>query len=102
MANSKAVKFGPVFAWGNYTVKVRGESGCSVVSTLAMAEEQAACYLSSRPAGVVDVFYSEQCRCCSGAGRVVKSRKLLAWKPCPACNGAPELYADELVRTIAA
>lgn len=99
---SKAIKFGPVFAYANYTAKVRGESGCSVISTMALAEEQAACYLASRPAGVVEITYSECCRHCSGSGRVRKGNRLLAWKPCPACNGQPELHADELIKTIAA
>lgn len=101
MAN-KAVKLGPVHAYSTYTVKVRGEHGCMTTSDPASIDGQAECYLASRPAGVVEVFYSEQCKCCSGAGRLLKSRRTLTWKPCPACNGQPELHADELIRTIVA
>lgn len=102
MANTKAIKFGPVHARVTYTVKVRGEHGCSCLSSADLIDGQAECYLSSRPAGVVEVFYSEQCACCAGSGRVRGNRRVLQWKPCPACGGKGELHADELIRTIAA
>ncbi len=98
---TKSPKFGPMFASVSYVVKVRGESGCSIVSSMDLAEDQAACYLSSRPSGVVDVFYSELCRCCAGSGRVRKSRRMLSWRECPACSGKAELFPDTLIRTIA-
>ena len=92
MSNTKQ-KFGPRYVIATYIVRVRGELGCSMVSTPALAAEQADCYLSSRPAGVVDVEYSESCGHCRGSGRVA-GRARMSWKPCPVCAGAPELLPD--------
>jgi len=93
------MKFGPACSIASFTVKVRGELGCAVYGTLDGAEVQAACYLESRPDGVVDVFYSEQCGRCRGAGRISKNRRTLAWKPCPHCKGAGETTSDTLLAT---
>lgn len=98
MASSKAVKFGPVFARASYTVKVRGEHGCAVYGNSDVSA-QVECYLSTRPHGVVDVFYSESCGHCSGSGRVCTNRRMMRWAPCPACKGNPEIQADTLIAT---
>ncbi len=89
--------FGPRFARSSWVAKVRGEHGCSVLSTQALAVEQAACYLESRPAGVVDLEYTESCGCCSGSGRIARGR--MRFRPCKACNGAGELVAPQRVQT---
>lgn len=94
--SSKQRKYGPTFAVPSYVVKVRGECGCSVMSSADGADAQAACYLASRPAGVVDITYSEHCGHCRGAGRVSKNRR---WKSCPACAGAPEITPETHVVT---
>ena len=83
-----------------YTVTVQGEHGCTVTRDLEGANAQAACYLASRPAGVVHITYSEACGHCRGAGRVWKKRKLLSWKPCPVCGGAPETHPEEHIATV--
>ncbi len=89
---------GPRFARPSWTAKVRGEHGFSVLSTASLAAEQAACYLSSRPAGVVDVEYSESCGRCAGSGRrVVAKPPRLRFAPCPACSGKGELMAEQRV-----
>jgi len=98
MSNA-AVKFGPTYSIASFTVKVRGELGYSVMSTLDGAEAQAACYLESRPSGCVEITYSEQCGRCRGAGRVSKNRRKLAWMPCPCCKGAGETTPDTLLST---
>ncbi len=97
--NRKAEKHGPRYAIATFTVRVRGEMGCSMMHTLDAVKVQADCYLSSRPAGVVDVEYSEQCGHCRGAGRVSKNRRKLAWKPCPVCKGCPELIEEMRIAT---
>jgi DnaJ-class molecular chaperone len=96
---TKRIKAGPAHSIASFTVKVRGEHGCTVCSTADGAAGQAACYLSSRPAGQVDVFYSEQCGRCRGSGRVSKNRRTLAWMPCPVCAGAAETTPDTLLVT---
>lgn len=90
---------GPVRKLVSYTCKVRGEHGSASYSDLSLVPEQVRCYLSSRPAGVVDVEYSECCAHCSGSGRVRIPRRIMAWKPCPVCNGAPEFCAPMRVAT---
>lgn len=102
MSNIKSVKFGPVHATPAYTVRVRGEHGASVYSRGDLVDGQIECYLSSRPKGVCDVFYSEHCAHCSGSGRVRGNRRMLQWKPCPTCKGNPEIHTDELVRSVSA
>lgn len=88
----KAEKFGPRFAVPSYIVSVRGEHGSMVTSDPAQIAGQAECYLSSRPGGVVDVDYFEQCGRCKGAGTLAKrGRVRFARKPCPTCKGQPEL-----------
>jgi DnaJ-class molecular chaperone len=96
---TKRIKAGPAHSIASFTVKVRGEIGCTVCSTADGAESQAACYLSTRPLGQVDVFYSEQCARCRGAGRVSKNRRTLAWMTCPVCKGAAETTPDTLLVT---
>lgn len=86
-------KFGPRYAIPNYTVAVRGEHGCAVLSNPASAATQVACYRDNRPAGaVIDVTYSEQCGHCRGHGRVAGNRRL-SWQPCKHCNGEPEVFS---------
>jgi hypothetical protein len=92
--------FGPAFSVANYTIKVRGEHGCTVTGTYAVALSQAHCYLDSRPAGTVDILYSEVCGHCRGSGRICKSKRTLTWKPCPVCNGNPETCPDTLLATV--
>jgi hypothetical protein len=89
----------PVQAVTSYTVRVRGETGCAVLSSFDMVQGQAACYLESRPAGIVDVFESAYCKHCQGSGRVPgKSR--MSWKPCPVCGGYHERLPETLIQTI--
>lgn len=90
-------KHGPAHNLASFTVKVVGECGCAVVSSMALAEEQAACYLESRPAGRVEISYFESCGRCRGAGRVALNRKLLSYKPCPACGGAPDTTPERVI-----
>jgi hypothetical protein len=89
-------KFGPTYSIATFTARVRGEHGLSCHGTLESAESQADCYLSSRPDGVVDVVYSEQCGRCRGAGRVSKNRRMM---PCPVCKGVSETTTDTLLFT---
>lgn len=100
----KRVHYGPRLKTINYTVKVRGEHGCMVASNPASVVAQVACYLESRPGGVCDVTYSEHCADCAGAGRVCANRRTLAWKPCKACGGEPELlsytFSPDELRTL--
>lgn len=93
------IKFGPRFAIPSFMAKVRGEHGCSCMSTMTSALAQANCYLSSRPQGVVDIEYSEQCGHCRGSGRVPGKRRL-SWHPCKVCKGQPELTPDMRVATV--
>ncbi len=88
----RAPKSGPRFVCPAYTIKVRGEHGCSVYGDPCGAAAQVACYLQSRPGGVVDVTYSEHCGHCRGHGRVPGKRRL-SWRPCKACNGEPEVFS---------
>ena len=92
---TKATKHGPVYARPAYTVRVRGEHGCSVISSAASIPAQIEAYLSSRPDGIVDVYYSEYCAKCSGSGRV-RGRRIMQWLPCPACGGV-EPCAEQLL-----
>lgn len=92
----KAATHGPVHTVHGYTVSVRGESGCAVVGTLDMVRSQAECYLSSRPVGVVDVEYYEQCGRCRGAARVCTNRRQMTWEACPVCAGRGELHTEML------
>lgn len=90
----KRVTYGPRYVRTNYTVNVRGESSCAVLSNPALAASQVACYRDNRPSGtIVDVTYSERCEHCNGSGRKCTNRRTLAWKPCKACNGEPELFS---------
>ena len=102
MSNTKAPKFGPVHATPAYTITIRGEHGASIYGNPEHVDGQIECYLSSRPAGVVDVTYSEHCAKCSGSGRVRANRRMLSWRPCPACGGSPDLFAGVVVRTVSA
>jgi hypothetical protein len=98
---SKLEKFGPVHAVTTYTIRVRGEHGCAMTQHANMIEGQADCYLSSRPGGVVDVFYGESCACCGGRGDVPKKgRVLFARRPCPRCAGTGGNVADVLIYSI--
>ncbi len=93
--NSKAIeKHGPRYAIASFTARVRGEVGCSVLNSMQSAKEQADCYLASRPAGTVDVDYSEQCGRCRGAGRLVRGKRRRSFVRCPACKGSPELIHE--------
>ena len=85
------VKFGPQSVVPSYTVKVQGEHGCAVMGREDMVPGQVACYLESRPTGVVDVFYSEHCAVCSGSGRIAGKRRM-SWHQCKVCNGEPDLF----------
>lgn len=91
MARKIAPSFGPKHKLISYTCKVRGEYGSASYSDPSFVLEQVRCYLSSRPAGVVDVEYSECCAHCSGTGRVRIPRRIMAYRECPVCKGAPEL-----------
>lgn len=103
MARKRAVYLsgihGPVHAVPTYTVKVRGEYGCAMLSRADMVPEQVRCYLSSRPNGSVEIWYSEHCGRCGGSGKLRKkrSRVMFATRPCPACGGNPEIYPDTLL-----
>jgi hypothetical protein len=100
MANTKRVFFGPRFASPAFIVKVRGEHGCMVTGNLASIPGQAECYLSGRPDGVVDVFYSEHCAQCGGSGRYCASRRTMAWKPCRVCNGQPDFVEETFLYSL--
>ena len=95
-----ATKFGPVHSVPSYTVKVQGEHGCACFGSSEYVDTQVAAYLSSRPNGCVQVWYSEHCAACSGSGRAGKNRRTLSWKPCPVCKGKPDTYPDLLLRTV--
>jgi hypothetical protein len=97
--NVKAPKAGPRFAIPSYVVSVRGEHGSMVTNDRALVASQVECYLSSRPGGVVDVEYFEQCGHCRGSGRKLVSRRTSKSKPCPACKGTPELVTQMRVQT---
>ncbi len=92
-----STKHGPVHVTPSYTVRVRGEHGCSVLSRPELVRDQVECYLNSRPHGIVDVYYSEHCARCSGSGRVLKSRSTLSWGVCPACKGEPNRVLNILI-----
>jgi hypothetical protein len=93
----KLVKYGPRYATPSYTVKPRGEHGCTVTGAIEHVLSQVACYLESRPDGIIDVFYSEHCAKCGGSGRYCANRRTLNWKPCKVCNGQPELRSETLI-----
>lgn len=69
-----------------YVVKVRGESGCTILSALALVPEQVDAYHTT-PGRTVDVFEAPYCAKCDGAGRV-RGRARMSWKVCPCCKGA--------------
>lgn len=92
---SRKLTYGPRYARPQYTVQVRGESGCMMTSDPRMVVVQVDCYLSTRPSGIVDVAYSEQCAHCNGSGRRAGKRRL-SWRPCRACGGQPELFSCQL------
>lgn len=72
----------------SFLVKVRGEHGCSVMSTLGFAVAQAECYMASTPGRVVDISETRTCGHCHG------QRGL---KRCPFCKDVePE---DVLLQT---
>lgn len=88
---------GPRYAAPSYTIRVRGEHGCSVYGDPIGTVAQIACYLESRPNGVVDVTYSEHCAHCRGNGRVPGKRRM-SWLPCKVCAGEPDLFALEFTQ----
>lgn len=81
--------FGPRYAVPCWTVTVRGECGSAMLSRAELVQEQVACYLSSRPAGVVDVEYSEHCGACGGSGRKSVGKRVRRYVNCKACKGHP-------------
>ncbi len=94
------IKYGPVHAVATYTIRVRGESGCSMTNHVELIAGQADCYLSSRPGGAVDLFYCECCAACGGTGEVRKrGRVLFARKPCRRCAGTGGNVTDVLLQT---
>lgn len=86
----KRVAYGPRYVRPNYLTRVRGEHGCACMRDPDMVPGQVACYLESRPAGAVDVYYYEQCAHCGGSGRTCTNRRRMTWKPCKACGGNAE------------
>jgi hypothetical protein len=93
----KTETYGPRYASPAWIAEVRGECGCSILSTHALAVEQAKCYLSSRPAGVVDIEYREACGHCRGAGRRSLGRYRFA--ACKHCKGEGLLTEQHRIQT---
>lgn len=94
----KQVKFGPRFVIPTYTVKVVGEHGCMMTGSPETAANQVACYLESRPAGAVDVFYSEDCGHCRGHGRIAGKRRM-SFTVCKVCKGEPTVLPETRIET---
>lgn len=86
--NSAAIKT-------QYVVKVRGEIGSAILSSLALVPSQVDAYRTT-PGRTIDVFSAPYCARCNGAGRVA-GRARMSWKVCPCCNNIEQ--PEELLMT---